>query len=64
MPEDKVPFFSRTLFRFLVHIQKRFYISEWHTRLLLKEFPNDNFQKIYNALAKNLEEVLDAEYFN
>jgi len=68
--KDKEPFFRRPLFRFLVQPEVISEISSITADDIFayyqKEYPNDNdnLQKIYNALAKDLEEVLDAGYFN
>ena len=65
---DETPFFRRPLFRFLVQpeiVSKNSSITaDEILAYYQKELPDDNLQKIYNALAKDLEEVLDAEYFN
>ncbi|CAG8716469.1 12745_t:CDS:1, partial [Funneliformis caledonium] len=64
MPEDKILFFSRTLFDSLFNLKsypKNGSISVVDILAYYqKEFLNDNFKEIHDVLAKDLKEVLNA----
>ncbi|KAG9297851.1 hypothetical protein G9A89_006792 [Geosiphon pyriformis] len=66
--ENKTPFFKRPLFRFLTQPEVISTISSITADEILayyqQEWPNGNFSKIYDALAKDLEEILDSNFFN
>lgn len=66
--ENKTSFLSRPLFRFLAQPEVVSSNSSITADDMLayyqKEWPGKNLSTIYDALSKNLEEIIDSKFFN
>src|SRR5581483_10850827 len=67
--ENKTSFLSRPLFRFLTQPEVVSTINSSTTAddmfaYYQKEWPDENLSTIYDALSKDLEEIIDSNFFN
>lgn len=66
--ENKTPFSRSTLFKFFTQPEVISMISSINANDMFayyqKERPSNNFSTIYDALSKDLEEIIDSNFFN